>query len=307
MLRSPKEMVTASKVASANGSRVPSPAVKGRCGLGLLAHPEHAEREVAGHDERAAVGERLAGRAGAGGEVEHPLARLRVDGVDHVAAPAAVLAQGEHVVGDVVATCDRVEHLAYVGRLLVEVCAGHGRKTTAGPDTRWSRAGDGREGSNLSGAHCVTLVSTNSATVQEEAMKIARRLALTPRDRRPRLRCRLRRRLGPSVGTARRTTRRRVEPGRTAGARPRSPTPSPTPRAVGRAATPPTDAEHRRRHRRPSRRRTEEPGPRARADAEPRSGAAGPRRRGRPRTPGCRPACARSTGSRTTSPASTAT
>ena len=36
MLRSPKEIVTASKVLSAKGSRVPSPAVKGSCGRACL-------------------------------------------------------------------------------------------------------------------------------------------------------------------------------------------------------------------------------------------------------------------------------
>ena len=36
MLRSPNEIVTASKVSSANGSWVPSPAVKGRCGRACL-------------------------------------------------------------------------------------------------------------------------------------------------------------------------------------------------------------------------------------------------------------------------------
>ena len=72
-----------------------------------------------------AVGERLARRAGAGGEVEDQLAGLRVDGVDDVLAPAPVLAERQHVVGDVVALGDGVEHPPYVGRLLVEVCAGH--------------------------------------------------------------------------------------------------------------------------------------------------------------------------------------
>ena len=133
MLRSPKEIVTASKVSSANGSRVPSPAVNGRCRAGLLADLQHAEREVARHHGRAAVRERLARRPGAGGEVEHPLARPRVDGGDHVVAPAAVLAQGEHVVGDVVAPGDRVEHAPDVGRLLVEVCAGHAQRLRAAP------------------------------------------------------------------------------------------------------------------------------------------------------------------------------
>ena len=49
---------------------------------GLLADLEHAEGEVARHHGRAAVGERLARRAGAGREVEDPLPRPRVDGGD---------------------------------------------------------------------------------------------------------------------------------------------------------------------------------------------------------------------------------
>ncbi len=73
----------------------------------------------------AGVGEGLARGAGAGREVEHQLARRGRDGVDDLRAPAAVLPEGEDVVGDVVALRDRVEHRADVGRLLVEIGAGH--------------------------------------------------------------------------------------------------------------------------------------------------------------------------------------
>ena len=125
MLRSPKEIVTASKVSSANGSRVPSPAVNGSAGLACLPTWSMPREKSHGHDDRVAVRERLARRAGAGGQVEHPLAGLRVDRVDDVLAPAPVLAEGQDVVGDVVALGDRVEHPPYVGGLLVEVCAGH--------------------------------------------------------------------------------------------------------------------------------------------------------------------------------------
>ena len=58
---------------------MPSPATKGRSGPRLLADREHADREVTGHDRGAGFGERRARRAGAGGEVEDQLARLRVD------------------------------------------------------------------------------------------------------------------------------------------------------------------------------------------------------------------------------------
>ena len=129
MLRSPKEIVTASKVSSANGSRVPSPAVNGRCGRACLPTWSMPEREVAGHDHGAAVGERLARGAGARREVEHELAALRVDGLDDVPAPAPVLAQRQHVVGDVVALRDGVEHPTDVGGLLVELGAGHQPET----------------------------------------------------------------------------------------------------------------------------------------------------------------------------------
>ena len=59
----------------------------------------------------------------------------------HVVAPAAVLAEGEHVVGDVVALGDRVEHAPDVGRLLVEVCAGHAQRLRA--DAVGTRHGNG--------------------------------------------------------------------------------------------------------------------------------------------------------------------
>ena len=84
MLRSPNEIVTASKVSSANGSRVPSPAVKGRCGLACLPTWSMPSEKSHGTTVGAAVGEGLARRAGAGGQVEDQLAGLRVDRVDDV-------------------------------------------------------------------------------------------------------------------------------------------------------------------------------------------------------------------------------
>ena len=132
MLRSPKEIVTASKVSSAKGSRVPSPAVNGRCGRACLPTPSMPREK--------SHGTTTAPRSAKGWlEVPVPAARsstrspgTRVDRSDHVAPPAAVQAQGEHVVGEVVATGDGVEHAAYVGRLLVQVCAGHGQSLEAG-------------------------------------------------------------------------------------------------------------------------------------------------------------------------------
>ena len=60
--------------------------------------------------------------------IQHELARTRVHRGDHVVAPAAVLPQGQHVVGDVVAPGDRVEHATNVGRLLVELCTDHAQR-----------------------------------------------------------------------------------------------------------------------------------------------------------------------------------
>src|SRR5207342_3751660 len=86
------------------------------------------------------VGERLARRARAGGQVEHPLTGQRRHGADDLAAPAPVLAEGQDVVGDVVALGDGVEHPPDVGRLLVEVCAGHAPERRASPGTTAAQA-----------------------------------------------------------------------------------------------------------------------------------------------------------------------
>ena len=128
MLRSPNEIVTASKVSSANGSRVPSPAVNGSCGRACL--PTCSMPSEKSH------GTTVAPRSANGWlDVPVPAARssTRSPGRgstarDHVAAPPPVLAQREHVVGDVVAPGDGVEHPPYVGGLLVELCAGHARR-----------------------------------------------------------------------------------------------------------------------------------------------------------------------------------
>ena len=188
MLRSPKEIVTASKVPSANGSWVPSPAVNGSVGRACLPtcsipiEKSHgtttAPRSANGH----------ARGAGAGGQVEHPVAVLRVDGLAHLAAPAAVLAQGEHVVGEVVAARDRVEHPTYVGRLLVELRAGHAPRVRVARERQVTRG-------NQMGAVRVTYVPTTSTT-QEEGHEHRPPPRAHRRDRRPALRRRLRHRLG---------------------------------------------------------------------------------------------------------------
>ena len=91
MLRSPKEIVTASKVASANGSRVPSPAVKGRCGRCCLPTRSMPTEKSQGTTAAPRSRNGCDRRTGAGREVEHALAGLRVDRVDHVVPPAPVL------------------------------------------------------------------------------------------------------------------------------------------------------------------------------------------------------------------------
>ena len=89
---------------------------EGEVATGFLADCEHAEGEVAGHDGGSGVGERLARRAGAGREVEHR---------HHSAPPAAVLPEGQDVVGQVVALRDVVEHPRDVMGLLVQSCSCH--------------------------------------------------------------------------------------------------------------------------------------------------------------------------------------
>ena len=87
----------------------------------VVTDEEHARREVARHDVSAAFGHGLAGGAGAGCEVEDDLPRLGRDGIDQRTSPDASLTQGEHLVGDVVALGDAVEHGRDITWLLVQV------------------------------------------------------------------------------------------------------------------------------------------------------------------------------------------
>ena len=129
MLRSPNEIVTASKVSSANGSRVPSPAVNGRCGRAFL--PTWSIPSEKSH------GTTIAPRSANGWlEVPVPAARsstmlARASGrrPRSPPAPAPVLAEREDVVGDVVALGDGVEHATDVGGLLVELGTDHAAET----------------------------------------------------------------------------------------------------------------------------------------------------------------------------------
>src|SRR5690606_33341547 len=90
------------------------------------AHPQHAEAEVGRHDLHPCICEGLAGGAGACGDIEDGLSRPGGHGLDHRSAPQPVLAHREHVVGEVVATCDVVEHGGDVLGVLLEAGATHG-------------------------------------------------------------------------------------------------------------------------------------------------------------------------------------
>ncbi len=91
-----------------------------------MADAEHPEGEVGRDDVDTGVGERLAARAGAGGDVEDALAGARVARGDDGPAPQPVLAEGEDVVRHVVAVGDVVEHRRDVAGVLLEGGAGHG-------------------------------------------------------------------------------------------------------------------------------------------------------------------------------------
>ena len=145
-LRSPKEIVTASKLESANGSRQPVTGHEGQVRASLLADGEHALGEVTGDDEGTPLLEGERRGAGSGGQVEHPLPLLRVDRRDNRAAPLPVLSQREHVVGEVVLGGDVVEHLGHIERLLVEVGAGHEHEVCRHRGVTPNRGSSGRTG-----------------------------------------------------------------------------------------------------------------------------------------------------------------
>ena len=88
---------------------------------------KHPKREVRRNHVDAGVGEGDAARAGAGGDVEHPLPGAGRDLLDDDAPPVPVDAGGEHVVGQVVLRGDVVEHRRHLVRLLLQAGAGHAR------------------------------------------------------------------------------------------------------------------------------------------------------------------------------------
>ena len=99
--------------------------------------------------------------------------RLRVDRLDDVLAPAPVLAQGQDVVGDVVAPRHGVEHAAYVVRVLAQVSAGHGRHPRRRQDTV-------RNPSNQMRRTCVFPCDTERSRIPEGlAMRALRLFLLT--------------------------------------------------------------------------------------------------------------------------------
>ncbi|MPM85252.1 hypothetical protein SDC9_132330 [bioreactor metagenome] len=102
--------------------------------MALLAHLQHAQRQVGGDDRRAGGGEGEARGAGAGGQVEDQLARARIERPLRGVAPPPDLAQREDIVGEVVAAGHPVEHHRHVVAALRQrravvglvVSSGHG-------------------------------------------------------------------------------------------------------------------------------------------------------------------------------------
>ena len=145
-LRNPNEMVTASKLASAKGSRSASPADEGQLAWPCL--PCLPTRSIPSEKSQgttkapaAANGQRR--RPGAGGQVEHARAGLGVDRPGDCPAPQPGLTEREHVVGQVVARGDGVEHRRDLVRLLRQVGSAHptslsgrGCAATASPNER---------------------------------------------------------------------------------------------------------------------------------------------------------------------------
>jgi hypothetical protein len=125
-LRSPNDIVTASKEPSANGRCVASAAGEGHIGTAATTDSEHAQREVGRDDVDTGVGQRLGARAGPGGDVEDAVAGSASERRDRRLAPEPVLSEREDVVGEVVPGSDPVEHSRDVGRVLVEGGAVHG-------------------------------------------------------------------------------------------------------------------------------------------------------------------------------------
>ena len=119
------------------------PGHKGQARVLALAHLEHSQREVHRDHQSACLGEGDAGGARASREVHNPFARLGVHRVDDGPAPAAGLAHGQEVIDEVISLGHLVEHRGDVGRILVEISAGHDSNPVSHcltPQRRSSRA-----------------------------------------------------------------------------------------------------------------------------------------------------------------------
>ena len=119
-LRSPKEIVMASKLASAYGSRRASAATKLRLRPALLADQQHAKGKIGRDNPCAAARKGLARGARPRCQVQDQLSRPRLNGIHDVTAPRPVLAEREHIVGEVVARSHSIEHRRDVAAPLVE-------------------------------------------------------------------------------------------------------------------------------------------------------------------------------------------
>ena len=120
-LRSPKEMVTASKLPSAYGSRRASPATKLSAGRRRLPTAQHAERQVGGHDRRPGRARTARSRSRCRRRGRGPARRAGGrPPATHQPAPGPVLAERQHVVGQVVARGDPVEHRRHLAPPLLE-------------------------------------------------------------------------------------------------------------------------------------------------------------------------------------------
>src|SRR5262245_46088886 len=91
----------------------------------LLPDLEHAEREITRNHRRTGAMEWISGGASTTGEIEDSLPRRRLHRGHDCAPPETRLAQGEDVVGPVVARRDVIEHRRHLMRFLMQVSSGH--------------------------------------------------------------------------------------------------------------------------------------------------------------------------------------
>ena len=118
------------------GQRRGVPGHEGDLGVAALALGHHAGGEVAGHDLGAVGGVLHRGGAGPRGQIQDSRSRPRGDGRARHLAPHVHLEQAHHVIGQVVAARNGVEHPGDLARVLGEAGSkggsahgGHHRKS----------------------------------------------------------------------------------------------------------------------------------------------------------------------------------